>query len=236
MNAISQPAFSPAHGPAAAPSTDPPRGLQSDYMTFLRMLTVQMQNQDPLNPMEASDFAVQLATFSNVEQATKTNELLEALLGRAGLSELGNWVGMEARVPGQAWFEGEPIQLATDPVLGATRVVLVVRDADGAIVDSRTLDPEAESYSWDGALTAGGTAETGRYSFEIESFRGDELIDTTPAAAYQHVREARVEDGITYLVLPGGLLIDSRMVTGLRQPATVEAAPPDGARLGARLR
>ena len=36
---------------------------QSDYQTFLNMLTVQMRNQDPLNPMNSNEFAVQLATF-----------------------------------------------------------------------------------------------------------------------------------------------------------------------------
>ena len=41
-------------------------GDSSDYETFLKMLTVQMQNQDPLNPVESSDFAAQLATFSSV--------------------------------------------------------------------------------------------------------------------------------------------------------------------------
>ena len=39
-----------------------------DFETFLKMLTTQIRNQDPLNPMEGSEFAVQLATFSGVEQ------------------------------------------------------------------------------------------------------------------------------------------------------------------------
>ena len=78
----------------------------TDYITFLQMLTTQMQNQDPLNPMEASDFAVQLATFAGVEQATYTNQLLGAMMSQTGLSDLGNWVGMEARIYGGAYFDG----------------------------------------------------------------------------------------------------------------------------------
>jgi flagellar basal-body rod modification protein FlgD len=194
-------------------------GLQSDYMTFLRMLTVQMQNQDPLNPMQASDFAVQLATFSGVEQATQTNQLLAALLGRTGLADLGGWVGMEARLFGGAWFEGDPITLAPDPALGAQTVTLVVRDQSGAIVDSRTLDPAATSYSWDGRRSDGTALPPGRYTFDLESRRGDDLIDSAPVAAYLPIREARMENGTTYLVLPGGLLVESGQVTGLRRPA-----------------
>jgi flagellar basal-body rod modification protein FlgD len=212
--------------PSTAPTPAPGRpGMQSDYMTFLRMLTVQMQNQDPLNPMQASDFAVQLATFSNVEQATQTNQLLSALLGQAGLSDLGGWVGMEARLFGGAWFEGEPIDLAPDPAAGADGVVLIVRDQDGAIVDRRTLDGDVSSYSWDGLDSDGEPLPTGRYTFEIESRRGEEVIDTSPVAAYLPIREARREDGQTFLVLPGGLIVESGQVTGLRRPSA-PAAPP----------
>ncbi len=51
------------------------KAVTSDYETFLRMLTTQLQNQDPMNPMESDDFAMQLATFSGVEQQVKTNEI-----------------------------------------------------------------------------------------------------------------------------------------------------------------
>jgi len=49
------------------------------------MLTVQMQNQDPLNPVDSSDYAVQLATFSNVEQQVQTNDILRELQSQMGL-------------------------------------------------------------------------------------------------------------------------------------------------------
>jgi flagellar basal-body rod modification protein FlgD len=215
--------LSPTTAAFSGTATSPRPALQSDYMTFLRMLTVQMQNQDPLNPMQASDFAVQLATFSGVEQATQTNQLLAALLGRTGLADLGGWVGMEARVFGGAWFEDEPIALAPDPAIGAQTVTLIVRDQEGNIVDSRTLEPDADSYLWDGRGSDGSTLPAGRYTFELESRRGDEVIDTAPVAAYLPIREARMENGQTYLVVPGGLIVESGQVTGLRRPAV--AAP-----------
>ena len=74
--------------------------IDSDFETFLRMLTVQLQNQDPLDPIDNSEYAVQLATFSGVEQQVKTNDLLETLgsqLGVMGMSELAGWVGKQAR-------------------------------------------------------------------------------------------------------------------------------------------
>ncbi|HPD93432.1 MAG: flagellar hook assembly protein FlgD [Rhodobacter sp.] len=192
---------------------------QSDYLTFLNMLTVQMQNQDPLNPMDASDFAVQLATFAGVEQQTFTNQLLNAMLGQGGLSDLGSWVGMEARVFGGAWYGGDPVALAPDPALGADSATLIVRDSTGAIVDSRAIDPALQSYQWDGLDSSGSPLPDGTYTFEVESRQGDSILDTQPVAAYVPVLEARYENGATMLVMPGGLMVDSASVTGLRRPA-----------------
>lgn len=195
---------------------------QSDFVTFLRMLTTQMQNQDPLNPQSASDFAVQLATFAGVEQQTYTNQLLASMLGQTGLADLGGWVGMEARIYGGAHFDGTPIALTPDPALGAESVTLVVRDEEGRIVDSRTLDPQAQSYSWDGRDGDGAPLPPGTYSFEIDSTLDGETLDTQPVAAYVPILEARYENGMTLLVLPGGLYVESSQVTGLRRP---EAEP-----------
>lgn len=191
---------------------------QTDYQTFLNMLTVQIQNQDPLNPMDPSDFAVQLATFSSVEQQTYTNQLLSSMLGQTGLADLGGWVGMEARIYGGAHFDGTPIALTPDPALGADEVNLIVRDSTGAIVDTRSLDPETQSYSWDGLDGDGAALPEGTYSFELESKLEGDTLDSQPVAAYMPVLEARFEGGMTLLVLPGGLYVDSTQVTGLRRP------------------
>ncbi|PWE31902.1 flagellar basal body rod modification protein [Pararhodobacter marinus] len=192
---------------------------QSDFVTFLQMLTTQMQNQDPLNPMEASDFAVQLATFAGVEQQTYTNQLLATMIGQTGLSDLGGWVGMEARIYGGAHFSGTPIELTPDPALGADEVLLIVRNDNDEIVDSRSIGPETQSYLWDGQDAQGNTLPDGTYRFEIESRLDGEELDTQPVAAYIPILEARYQDGVTMLVLPGGLFVESAMVTGLRRPA-----------------
>ena len=205
----------PATASPGAPRTS---GLASDYMTFLRMLTTQMRNQDPLNPTSASDFAVQLATFAGVEQATQTNQLLTTLLSRSGLAEMGGWVGMEARLVSGARFDGAPIALAPEPVPSATQATLVVRDSGGAVVDSRRLDPAAQSFTWDGRGPNGSLLPSGTYTFELESRRGDEVLDTAPVAAWQGIREVRMEGGQPYLVLPGGAVVEAAQVSGLRTP------------------
>lgn len=203
---------------AASRAQAPGPAMASDYLTFLNMLTVQMRNQDPLNPMNASDFAVQLATFSGVEQQVQTNQLLNALISRSGLGELGNWVGMEVGVPGEAWFDGNPVALAPDAPALADRATLVVRDAMGTIVDRRELPVDTQDFTWEGVDSDGMPLPEGRYSFMLETHAGESAIDPVPVAAYQRVNEARLQDGNVVLVLPGGLMLPANDALGLRIP------------------
>ena len=83
------------------------REVTSDFEMFLRMMTTQMTNQDPLDPVDSADYAVQLATFSSVEQQVLTNDLLRLVSGQLGMSsmaQLAGWVGQDARaaVPGRS--------------------------------------------------------------------------------------------------------------------------------------
>ena len=69
--------------PAATQNTT--SQITSDFDTFLKLLTTQMTNQDPLNPVDSTQFATQLAQFSAVEQQTKTNSLLQGLTSQMAL-------------------------------------------------------------------------------------------------------------------------------------------------------
>ena len=76
---------------AAAAANEPTNGsaaLASDFETFLTMLSVQMQNQDPLNPTDSTEFASQLAQFSTVEQQTLTNTLLNIAEGKSDIANM----------------------------------------------------------------------------------------------------------------------------------------------------
>ena len=73
--------------------------LSSDFDVFLQMLTAQARYQDPLEPVDSSEYASQLAQFSMVEQQVLTNDLVENLMSALTSSETGNmaqWIGMEA--------------------------------------------------------------------------------------------------------------------------------------------
>lgn len=214
---LTPPATPPTAPPAAAPSG---RVISSDFNTFLRMLTVQMQNQDPLDPIDSADYAVQLATFSGVEQQVKTNELLGALSGQialSGLAELASWVGREVRAAMPARFDGSPITLSPNPVANADTAELVVRDAQGREISRSPIPVSAGPIEWAGVAADGSPLPPGLYRFEVVSLSAGQPLRTDPAELYARVNEVRAEGGKTVLVLEGGVTVASDAVTGLRQ-------------------
>jgi len=201
-------------------SSDSP--LSSDFETFLLMLTTQMQNQDPLNPIESQDFAVQLATFSGVEQQVRTNELLQNLsggLGLTGLSQLAGWVGMEARVSAPAVFNGSPIELVPDADPGADAAELIVLNAYGQEVSRQALSLGTGTVEWAGVGDNGSPLEPGEYSFQIASYSQGEVTSIQTVPHYARINEARQGlDGIE-LVTEGGIIVPSDEVSALRAPS-----------------
>ena len=195
--------------------------LGTDYETFLKMLTVQMQNQDPLNPIESSDYAVQLATFSGVEQQMKTNELLGALgsqFGLIGMAQLAGWVGQEARAAVPVWMDGTPVTLSPEPADLADQAVLVVRDAAGTLVSREDLPVSDAPYQWLGADAAGDPLPEGLYSLSLESYSQGALVSTTPMQSYARILEAQGGAAGTTLLLEGGVRVAAADVTALRMP------------------
>lgn len=64
-----------------------------DYNSFLRLLIAQMKNQDPMKPIDATQYISQIASFSNVEQAVQTNAKLDALMTSFALSQADGVIG-----------------------------------------------------------------------------------------------------------------------------------------------
>jgi len=191
----------------------------SDFETFLKMLTVQMQNQDPMNPIDSADYAVQLATFSGVEQAVRTNQLLESLqsqFGLLGMAQLAGWVGQQARSAAPVYMDGTAVTLSPTPANAADRAVLVVKDAQGRLVAREDLPVSNLPYDWMGADSTGAPLPVGRYSLTLESYYGADLLSTTPIEHYAPIKEVRGGAGGTKIVLQGGIEVFATDVTALR--------------------
>lgn len=192
--------------------------IDNDFQTFLVMLTAQMQNQDPMNPIDSTDYAVQLATFSGVEQQVRTNQLLESLSGQmgGGIAQFAGWVGMEARSTAPARFDGAPITLNTEPRAGADRMVLVAVNESGREISRHQLSALSGQIDWTGRDQVGAVVPPGTYSFKLESYGGDALLGTDPVESYARIAEVQSGRQGPVLVLDSGAQIAPASVTALR--------------------
>lgn len=217
---VAQTAFANDTGKNTSTSATTSRAaVSSDFETFLKMLTVQMQNQDPLNPVDSSDYAVQLATFSSVEQQVKTNDLLSALgqqMGLMGLSQLAGWVGMEARVAAPAYFSGDPVTVYAKPPATADASILVVRNEAGQEVYRSPIDTVGGAVQWAGTGVNGQTVPAGMYQFNVESYANETLISSETALIYAAITEAKFDGTEMIVVLEGGTEIPASQVTAIR--------------------
>ena len=192
--------------------------INADFDTFLKLLTTQMQNQDPLQPMDSTEFVAQLASFSAVEQQIRTNDQLESILGAVstGNASVAAWIGREVQAPASADFAGEPIEVGVTAAEGADKTLLVVKNDFGAVVTRTQVDASSGSVRWDGTDSTGATVADGRYSFSLESYDGDTLLGSDPGRVFTTVEEVRIVDGSPLLVVGGGAQVALADVSAVR--------------------
>jgi flagellar basal-body rod modification protein FlgD len=157
---------------AAASAPSPVTGIGADYNTFLKLLTTQMQNQDPLDPMDTSEYTQQLAQYSQLEQSVQQTGTLKEVLAQLSAQEMmqaSSFIGREAR------FDSPVAGLGKDPatwtyyVNGApAKITGTITDASGAVVKTVTLDPATQGrFEWDGVKDNGSQAAEGAYTFKL---------------------------------------------------------------------
>ncbi len=193
--------------------------ITADFEFFLKMLTTQMQNQDPMNPLDSSDYAVQLATFSSVEQQVQTNDLLAEILAQqtsSDMSQMASWIGTTVRATTTATYAGEPVEIYAEPSSSASSAQLVVLNSSGTEVGRFDIPTDANRLEWDGTSTTGATLAWGTYSFQIESLDSEgSVISTTDAQIYDTVEEVQIDGDSLALILSGGSSISVEDVTSV---------------------
>lgn len=145
-----------------------------DKDTFLRLLTTQLQNQDPLNPMANEDFIAQLAQFSSLEQLQGVNGQLETLNivnSSMNNASMVNLLGQEVVAYSDTFhYSGSGEQeIMFDAASGFENATVTIRDEEGNVVDTVTLGANDEgegSFMWDGEGISG-TQPEGNYTFTV---------------------------------------------------------------------
>jgi flagellar basal-body rod modification protein FlgD len=138
---------------------------------FFKMMIAQLQNQDPLNPLDGTEFTAQLAQFSSLEQLTNMNDQLEILgLYQASLNNAQSisLIGKEITAIGNAVkVEGASAELAYNLSESAEQVTIKIYDEGGNLVDTLELGSQQDgenSVTWDC-----GSVEAGNYTFEVSA-------------------------------------------------------------------
>lgn len=148
-------------------------GMNKD--DFLTLFVTQLKNQDPLNPMNGTEFLAQLAQLTQVEQAYNTNtnlqNILSALNNSSSLSA-SSLVGKNVSAAGSqvALTAGEPAQISYSVPSAAAQVTVTVTDSNGAAVRTLTQGQTAagiSSVTWDGRGANGNLLASGVYGVSV---------------------------------------------------------------------
>lgn len=147
--------------------------LADNFDTFLKLLTTQLKNQDPMEPMDSAQFTQQLVQYSNVEQAIQQNKNLESLLGMfqtQGLSLATSYIGKDVTAHTDTGFHkdgGVKWLYAFDAP--AEKVSITVTDAKGRIVHQAAGETKAgeHSFTWDGKDANGNVLPEGFYTMKV---------------------------------------------------------------------
>ena len=194
--------------------------ITSDFDMFLQLLTTQMQNQDPLNPADSTDYTAQLATFSGVEQQVETNDLLRDLqtsFASMNMGQLSGWIGMEARAEMPVNFTGQETTVQIAPHSLADRVELVVRNSAGTVVASTPAVLGDDPFAWDGMGDDGYTLPHDTYTLSAQSWRGEEVLEERSAFVFGEISEAQTLSGEVYVTMENGVTVPADTVQGLRR-------------------
>ncbi|MEZ5936979.1 MAG: flagellar hook capping FlgD N-terminal domain-containing protein [Hyphomonadaceae bacterium] len=156
--------------------------LADNFDTFLSILTAQIQNQDPLEPLDSTQFTEQLVQFSGVEQQIRANQQLEDLLtatrSNAGATMSG-YLGQEAEIGSSgAAFSGDPIKWRYTLGASSDTTTIKILDQDGKTVYEATGETDAgfHDFVWDGTKTNGEQADPGAYYMQVTATTSDDEV------------------------------------------------------------
>jgi len=212
--------------------------LGDTFDSFLMLLTQQMKNQDPLKPMDATQFTTQLVQFTQVEQQIRQNQNLEAMIvlqHSTLVSSMTSYLGKTVDTKGESVYlteGGKPDITYTLPE-GVAQVELSITDSTGNVLRKVMLDKTTETskgahvYTWDGKNTGGVSMTEGSYNVkfraldtsgaEAKSANGVPISVSTTASG--KVTDVSILDGQIILTV-GGAKIPLAEVGSVRETTT----------------
>lgn len=147
---------------------------------FMKLLMVQLQNQDPLNPMDHKEFSAQLAQFGSLEQLTNIGTGIEKLQtgmgGEAKLQAVG-MIGKSVQASGKeaTLVAGEPMSMKLNSSEDGRPVKVSIFDGEGKLVREMPINAklDKDSFVWDGKSNDGVKLPEGKYTFKVAAVGAD---------------------------------------------------------------
>jgi flagellar basal-body rod modification protein FlgD len=180
---------------SASGTSNAKTSIANNFDQFLQLLTTQLKNQSPLDPLDTNQFTQQLVQFASVEQQLKTNDTLTALLSLSKATSTSNalsYVGSTVTADGATspLVNGSAKWSINSPAAGTATVV--IKDKAGNEVYSTTgvLASGQQAFGWDGKKTGGAIAPAGDYTITVTA------KDTSGAAINVKTEVKGVVDGV----------------------------------------
>lgn len=200
--------------------TDARESSVSDFNDFLTLLTAQLKNQDPLQPLDSTQFVEQLASFSAVEQQVGTNEKLSRLVAQGAaqeIGELGSWIGQTVDASQASYkLDADGLSVAVPSQPDATSVAAIIVDSDGETVARVDVDDPSVPFVWSGIRENGQRAAPGNYQVEFAYQFENRAPTRIPVEASGQVVEARIDSEGPVLLLASGAQVRPSDVEALR--------------------
>jgi flagellar basal-body rod modification protein FlgD len=186
--------------------------IANNFQQFLQLLTTQLQNQNPLDPLDTNQFTQQLVQFAQVEQQINMNTSLTQLIAlqqTAQMTQAVGLIGTTVTVDGStAQLSGGKANWSFSPTKPGTATINI-KDSTGQIVytTTQTVNPGEQTFSWDGKSVSGAALADGKYTISIS------LKDTSGQTSDLSTERSGVVDSVDMTKNPPTLSIDGQTYT-----------------------
>lgn len=190
-----------------APKEGDSARLAQDFDDFLKLLTTQLQNQDPLDPTDTTEFTNQLVGFSQVEQQIGLNKKMENLISITSANALQQalgYIGLEAQYDGNRIYTpgdggASTINYNLSEAVNGAKLRIVNEDGETIFSTDVSKNKGDNSFVWNGRDNKGAVAEAGTYKVLIDINKIAETSPKLTLSVGSRVTGVESKDGQTYL-------------------------------------
>ncbi|MBI4681965.1 MAG: flagellar hook assembly protein FlgD [Nitrospirae bacterium] len=200
---------------SATPYSDGAKGGNAlGKQDFLNLLLMQLSQQDPLNPMDNTEFTAQLSQFSSLEELANINSTLnDVLVFQQSMqnASIANLIGKSVKADGNTAYLTNNADMYYELSDDASSVEITIYDSSGKLVRTDNLTAKnagAQNYVWDGKDDNGNQLSEGLYTFGVDAQDASGNPVHAQTSASGTVKEVLFEKGFTFIILDSGAKIN----------------------------